>query len=1003
MRGTPAARVACLLIAFLACVDAQPSVLKSFQVFVIDDKSIFVDWEPWSPEKGENIVVDPDGYIVQFKEGAANSWNRTDIILDTGNDHLSAYITDLKPNTEYSVQVSGVSGHVNSQTTRTERVMTQCGVPLSSPSNFSHKETTDGMLKVTWQLPERSQWQCAEVSVEVQIDDGAPQDSTRTTVFTFRTKPFTTFRIHARLKTSRGVGPWSDLYKFTTPEEAVANGILRRYHLLLVVHGLDGVRCHVFRAPDMINVSYPANVTSAVFHNLTASAVYNVSIRATTVKDGPWKEYRLNTSEEVPEAAPQPLTATVRDRKAVALWNRPDCTKVNGRVTAYHFLRTSTAKWASNELSTKLRDTALEMFDLVPFTEYNITVSAENSAGVGPTAELSFRTAPSAPPAPTNLNAYSASSERLALSWLPPYPPYGRLERYTVRYTPANESVFRYNLELAPEQATCDGDADARSGHHCAVLEALVPKMKYLVIVNAKNKDVDTWSVRSNLVTVETRDSKPGPPSYITVSKRDETEVIISWKEPTFHNGYILGYRVTLKNQQLLAAESNISMEVPAERRQAHFSNLTPGTAYVAQVEARTSAGYGEAVEISVHTRPRLRREERGGSGSTTVAVVVTVVILIVVLIVVAWKWRKRIVGTGSKAEERLHVMDNENGGPELDMTELGGSVTLAITKPVAVSDLQDYVQRMLASDGLKSEFNSQPKRLQYSTSEAQTSENKAKNRHGNLLPYDHNRVRLKPMPGVSLSSDYINASYVDGYGRPRRYITAQGPKRHTVNSFWHMVWQEKVCKIVMLSGLVENGQTKCERYWPSKAKANYGKVHVRLVAQEVFPGYNVHQLHVTLGDTTREVTHFHLTSWPDHGVPLYPNTVLTFRRKVNQYKTLNEAPVLVHGSVGVGRTGAYILLDNLIEQARTEGFVDVTDQLAALRQSRMNAVETLEQYNFVHRALVESLYIRDHSIPCSEFLDRCRELISADEARGKSNTAKEFEVRKREEKCPFF
>ncbi|KAH6941150.1 hypothetical protein HPB50_014449 [Hyalomma asiaticum] len=320
--------------------------------------------------------------------------------------------------------------------------------------------------------------------------------------------------------------------------------------------------------------------------------------------------------------------------------------------------------------------------------------------------------------------------------------------------------------------------------------------------------------------------------------------------------------------------------------------------------------------------------------------------------------------------------MVDENDGLEFELEEMGGSGNETSSKPLPVSDLQDYVQRMLACDGLKSEFINQPRGRQYPTIEAQRTENKIKNRYGNLLAYDHSRVKLRPIPGVPFS-DYINASYIDGYCRPKRYIATQGPKPHTVDDFWRMVWQENVCKIVMLTGLVENGKTKCEKYWPEKT-ASYGDVQVHFIAEETFPEYCIHQLHITMADNTREVKHFHLTSWPDHGVPLYPNTLLTFRRKVNH--------------AGVGRTGAYILLENLIEQAQSEGVVDVIGQLSTMRQNRMNVVETLEQYNFVHRALMESVCIRDHSIPCSRFSDRYRELTSVDETTGKSNLVKEFE-----------
>ncbi|KAH9383644.1 hypothetical protein HPB48_025337 [Haemaphysalis longicornis] len=242
-----------------------------------------------------------------------------------------------------------------------------------------------------------------------------------------------------------------------------------------------------------------------------------------------------------------------------------------------------------------------------------------------------------------------------------------------------------------------------------------------------------------------------------------------------------------------------------------------------------------------------------------------------------------------------LSIVD-ENDGLDFEIEEISGSRNGASSKPLPVSELQDYVQRMLACDGLKSEFISQPKGRQYPAVEAQRVENKIKNRYGNLVAYDHSRVKLKPITGVPYS-DYINANYIDGYCRPKRYIATQGPNSRTVDDFWRMVWQENVCKIVMLTGLVENGKTKCEQYWPKKS-ANYGEVQVHFIAEETFPDYTVHQLHITLADTTREVKHFHMQSWPDHGVPLYPNVLLSFRKKVNQYRTFNEAPVVVHCSV---------------------------------------------------------------------------------------------------------
>ncbi|EEC08361.1 receptor tyrosine phosphatase type r2b, putative [Ixodes scapularis] len=275
-------------------------------------------------------------------------------------------------------------------------------------------------------------------------------------------------------------------------------------------------------------------------------------------------------------------------------------------------------------------------------------------------------------------------------------------------------------------------------------------------------------------------------------------------------------------------------------------------------------------------------------------------------------------------------TFDNDGESLDIEMEEIHTS-DLSSSKPIPVAGLQEYVQRMLICEGFKQEVKEGDHSIRRP---------KVKDLRTGLRIDDHSRVKLKPTPGIAFS-DYINANYIDGYCRPKRYIATQGPRTNTVCDFWKMVWQENVCKIVMLTNLIEKGKAKCEQYWPDEA-ATYGDIQVHLMASETFPDYDVRQLHLTLADTTREVKHFHLRSWPDHGVPLYPNVLLAFRKKVNQYRAFNEAPVVVHCSAGVGRTGTYILLDTLQEQAMSEGVVDVVGQLAAIRKSRMNLVETL-------------------------------------------------------------
>ncbi|XP_065320634.1 receptor-type tyrosine-protein phosphatase F-like isoform X2 [Gordionus sp. m RMFG-2023] len=115
---------------------------------------------------------------------------------------------------------------------------------------------------------------------------------------------------------------------------------------------------------------------------------------------------------------------------------------------------------------------------------------------------------------------------------------------------------------------------------------------------------------------------------------------------------------------------------------------------------------------------------------------------------------------------------------------------------------------------------------------------NKHKNRLVNILPYEHNRVCLCPVRGGQPGTDYINASFVDGYKEKNAYITTQGPLKETTDDFWRMIWEHNSSIIVMLTRLKENGREKCNLYWPVDGPSIHGPYTVEPVAEYAMPGY---------------------------------------------------------------------------------------------------------------------------------------------------------------------
>uniref|UniRef100_A0A8B9LCN6 Receptor-type tyrosine-protein phosphatase alpha n=1 Tax=Astyanax mexicanus TaxID=7994 RepID=A0A8B9LCN6_ASTMX len=281
---------------------------------------------------------------------------------------------------------------------------------------------------------------------------------------------------------------------------------------------------------------------------------------------------------------------------------------------------------------------------------------------------------------------------------------------------------------------------------------------------------------------------------------------------------------------------------------------------------------------------------------------------------------------------------------------------------PLPVDKLEEEMNRRMADDNklFREEFNALPVcPIQASCDAASKEENKEKNRYVNILPYDHSRVHLSSLEGVP-DSDFINASYINGYQEKNKFIAAQGPKEETVNDFWRMIWEQNTATIVMVTNLKERKECKCAQYWPDQGCWTYGNIRVSVEDVMVLVDYTIRKFCIQqVGDVSgkkpqRLVTQFHFTSWPDFGVPFTPIGMLKFLKKVKTCNPQYAGPIVVHCSAGVGRTGTFIVIDAMLDMMGAERKVDVFGFVTRIRAQRCQMVQTDMQYVFIFQALLE-------------------------------------------------
>ncbi|CAH8463873.1 unnamed protein product [Dicrocoelium dendriticum] len=134
-----------------------------------------------------------------------------------------------------------------------------------------------------------------------------------------------------------------------------------------------------------------------------------------------------------------------------------------------------------------------------------------------------------------------------------------------------------------------------------------------------------------------------------------------------------------------------------------------------------------------------------------------------------------------------------------------------------------------------------------------------------------------------------------------------------------------------------------------------------------------------------KEVKHFQFTAWPDYGTPDHAQPLLLFIRRVSQVRSqilhhlqqeriangdsFNGAehsrqhhsemgPTIVHCSAGVGRTGAFVVIDSQLERLQHEKSIDIFGSVGRMRNQRNFMIQTEEQYTFLYDVFVEAVTV---------------------------------------------
>ncbi|XP_039538130.1 receptor-type tyrosine-protein phosphatase S isoform X25 [Pimephales promelas] len=871
--------------------------------------SITITWDSGNPEPVSH-------YIIQYRAKSPESkFETVDSITTTRYS-----IGGLSPNTDYEIRVSAFNTIGQGPPSEPVEARTGEQAPASPPRNIQARIISQNTMMVRWDEPEEPNGQIKGYRVYFTMDPSQlmsmwqihnVQDSVITTIQSL--VPSETYTIRVLAFTSVGDGPFSDPIHVKVLQgvpgqptnfqvgEVSDTAVELTWEPAFEKEGIISYELHYKEGSQGPQVKKTFGPTSSyVVEGLRANTEYYFSLAAVSNKG--IGAFTNEISQRTSQAnVPKNFTVKLVTKTTVLLtWKFSDSRSPYRCMIEYNRQKVDVDARMTKALITNLR----------PNVTYEFRITCQESSDGGPKHKLIARTAPAILIRKPELDLKREPDSMLTILF-PPLEAKDLIKAIYIVVVPLKKGRGPIRHIKNPDELDLEELlGERRLQRHARTTRQL--------------KQVD------------------GKRPYIAAS----------FKPSSMPSSFILG------DQRVYSAFENRALD--------------PGQEYVLFILAELNTTGGKSFASSPYTDPIMAPDvdpqplETGGDGLIWVVGPVLAVVFIICIVIAILLYKNKPDSKRKESEPRTKcLLNNAEITPHhptdpVEMRRINFQTPGMMNHPpIPISELAEHTDLLKANDNLKlsQEYESIDPGQQFTWEHSNLEVNKPKNRYANVIAYDHSRVILAPIEGIT-GSDYINANYIDGYRKQNAYIATQGPLPETFGDFWRMVWEQRAATVVMMTRLEEKSRIKCDQYWPSRGTETYGMIQVTLLDTIELATFCVRtfSLHKNGSSEKREVRQFQFTAWPDHGVPEYPTPFLAFLRRVKTCNPPDAGPIIAHCSAGVGRTGCFIVIDAMLERIKHEKTVDIYGHVTLMRSQRNYMVQTEDQYSFIHDALLEAV-----------------------------------------------
>ncbi|XP_032379548.1 phosphatidylinositol phosphatase PTPRQ isoform X1 [Etheostoma spectabile] len=526
-------------------------------------------------------------------------------LMNTSSNTIT--LMNLKPFSYYTVSVRAYTryGHGN-QMSDALNLLSGEDVPGSPPYGVTYESVSPSEVNVTWQPPLLPNGVITHYSLELwnsshYLNLTSPTNKIHIT----HLRKYARYRIMVQAHTRVGPGNYSsEPLNITTLEDVPSDSVQNltaqifsstaiivswdppmepngRPTYLLTLQEAGAPQDGSNQAAPAVNKTISRNTTDTVFlfTRLKKYFPYVLTVTPATRAGAAYNHTStmyLRTDDDIPSSAPLLLSTRNLSSSSIAIvWQRP--LEANGEITEY----TLTVFGPGGSSTSHTPNTSFTLTNLLPYTAYNLTVTAATRKGSGPYLLLQLHTDEGGPMSPPrNLTIYNHTAVSVLLSWEPPLEPNGVVIQYGFRI----RDLITYTV--THKNSSGSSTTEYLSGFR--------PHSSYEISVYSYTR-VGHGNQFSSPVTFTTNESVADAVDNLSCSGVSWDSIQLVWELPANPNGQIIFYEILVK-------VDSQSYTHQAQTTEYTVTGLSPDQEYTLTVAAVNSAGAGESLNCTAST-----------------------------------------------------------------------------------------------------------------------------------------------------------------------------------------------------------------------------------------------------------------------------------------------------------------------------------------------------------------------------------------------------------------